>query len=186
MPAKLRIKLAVPDADMSKYRSQIKMIMEKENKNAVRKWLKSVLRKTPTYTGTARGTYAPIGRVVGYAVRRGQSTATSNPSKKKYFIYNGKKYKLGFGAGAQYQEHKFQTRAYKDKVTSLFVFDQKLPYVLWNEKYPAPVWMNLIRPTPWFALKAGRVSYENHFRRHVYKRLGAVKLVIGQKVVKSA
>lgn len=186
MPAKLKLRLAVPDTDIKKYKNQIKQIMQEENKEAVIKWLKSVLKKTPTYTGTARGTYAPIGRVVGYAVRKGRVGGRTDPNKKKYFTYNGKRYRLGFAAGASYQEHKFQTRVYRDKITSLFVFDQKLPYVVWNEIYPAPRWMNLVRATPWHALKAGSISYQNHFRRHTYKRIGAVKLVIGQKVVKSA
>jgi len=182
---KLKIKLAVPDIDMKKYHGQLKMIMKEENEKAVIKWLKSVLRKTPTYTGTARGTYKPIGKVVGYAVRRGRSTAKSNWRDKKYFVYNGKKYRLGFEQGQRYQDHKIRLKATRNKITTLFIFDQMLPYVLWNEKYPAPVWMNLIRSTPWHALKAGRKSYENHYRRHVYKRLHAVKLIIGQKVVKS-
>ena len=98
-------------------------VVVNENPQIYSSFSYSVLRKTPTYTGTARGTYKPIGRVVDYAVRRGKSSATTDYRKKKYFVYNGKKYRLGFGEGARYQEHKFQTRAYKDRVISLFVFE---------------------------------------------------------------
>lgn len=183
---KLRVTLAVPDATLEKYKKDITRIMVEENIEATRKWLKTVLRRTPTYTGTARGTYAPLGRVVRHNVRKGKIKGdASRAAKKKYFIYKGQTYPLGFKEGEQYQEHRLFKRISKNDIRAYFEFDQQLLYVLWNEEKPGPSWFIFRTPPPWLAMEKGEISYNNHFRRHTFKRLHAVKLVIGNKVVKS-
>jgi hypothetical protein len=184
MPMKIR--LAVPDINIEVYIDQIKKVVEEEHEIAIKKWLKAVLARTPTYTGTARGTYAPVGRVVGYAVRKGKIKGNAERArKKKYFVYNGKKYPLGFGAGAQYSEHVIRVRKYKAAIIATFKFDQNLPYVLWNEMQPGPPWFLFRTPPPWWAVKAGNTAYTNHHKKYTYKSIGAVKMFVGTKVVKS-
>lgn len=183
----LKVRLESPKADYKLYKSKIRQIMEDENNEAVKKWLKKVLSRTPTYTGTARGTYAPVGRLVGRAVRKGHIKGdATRAARKKFFVYKGRKYPLGFAAGAQYQDHEIKTIVRQHSITSIFRFDQFLLYVLWNEIQPGPSWFHFQTPPPWKALEKAAISYNNHFRRHTFKRLGATKLVIGNKVVKSA
>jgi hypothetical protein len=183
----LKVRLSSPDANLTAYKAKIRKIMEDENKEAIKKWLKTVLSRTPTYTGTARGTYAPVGRLVGRLVRKGRIKGNIERAKqKKYFVYKGKVYPLGFAAGANYQDHQIKLIVRSNTITTIFIFDQKLPYVLWNEIQPGPSWFNFQTPPPWKALEKGEISYDNHFRRVVFRKIGATKLIIGDRVVKSA
>jgi hypothetical protein len=192
----LKVRLESPKANLKAYKAKIKKIMKEENEEAVKKWLKKVLSLTPTYTGTARGTYAPVGKTVGRIVRKGKVKGNAERARrKKHFVTkSGRRYLLGFRAGARYQDHKIRNIVRTNSITAIFVFDQSLPYVLWNEVSPAgsnsddPIPATQVIPSvpPWKALEKAAISFNNHFRRVTFKRLGATKLVIGNKVVKSA
>jgi hypothetical protein len=167
--------------DSGKYIKAIKIVMDEEFDIAVKKWLLAVLRHTPTYTGTARGTYAPLGRAVGHAVRKG--TIKGDPAKaakKKFFKYGGQSFPLGFAAGANYSDFKI-TKAKNIKVKSaryVFEFDQQLPYVLWNEILPGPDWFHFRTPPPWLAMQAGNTAFVNHMKKAIRLRFPKLNLFI--------
>jgi hypothetical protein len=145
--------------------NDIKSYSEKQQLIAIKRWLINVLRHTPTYTGTARGTYAPIGRIVGHSVRMGQIRGNiASAKRKKYVKWGGVKYPTGFAAGANYSQHRISKRSTKDKLFFYFNFDQRLPYVLWNEMHPTPPGFTLPSNPPWWALKSGNNSYRRYAR----------------------
>jgi hypothetical protein len=167
-----------PTLDVVKYRNVIDQYMIQGQVEGVTKWLDAVLEHTPKYTGTAQGTYAPLGRVVNRAVFN-----HSNRTGKEYFVYKGRKYRLGFDAAAQYQHHVLKSQASASRLIYTFEFHPKLPYVLWNEVLKAPPWLNLAGPTPWNALKAGLSAYKRFAEGalvqnfpSVIKSIGMIKL----------
>ena len=175
---KVKIKAQLPVINIKRYEKRIFDIMKEENINAIKKWLIAVLAKTPTYTGTARGTYAPIGRVVGRQVRRGVIAGSrAGARKKKNFRYKGTTLPLGFSQGANYQEHIIKTFKRGDKITSKFEFDQRLPYAVWNDIQVSPDWFLERRKTPWFSQQSGMTAYSNYVRRKWQKRLLAIPLI---------
>jgi hypothetical protein len=161
---------------MRSYKANLYKVAEEEHTEAVKAWLKKVLANTPTYTGTARGTYAPVGRTVGRTVRRGIVRGKTNPRRKKYFQYpkGGKKWPLGFSAGANYSDHEIKGRISGGTLKFTFMFDQQLPYVMWNEVYPAPAWMTLPSNPPWLALTKANKTFarriNNNFNKEVNKQ----------------
>lgn len=161
-----KARLTSPRFDSKKYVKEVRTYMKEQQILAIKRWLKTVLKHTPTYTGTARGTYAPIGRVVGHAVRKGLVRGDrKQAAKKKYFKYGGISYPLGFAAGSNYQEHKITSRFQGGALTFKFTFDQRLPYVLWNEATPGPSWFHFKTPPPWHALERGNKSYYRYLEK---------------------
>ena len=162
----LKTILESPELDSKKYRRRLQDYMDEQHKIAVKRWLINVLKHTPTYTGTARGTYAPVGRAIGRAVRKGVARGNlAGAAKKKHFKYQGRSWLLGFAAGANYSEHEIKSRKYRDKLHYRFRFDQRLPYVLWNEVLPAPAWMKLPSNPPWHALEHAANAYVRYSQR---------------------
>ena len=154
------------------YIKAVEEAVEKEFLIAIKKWLLAVLRRTPTYTGTARGTYAPVGRLVGHTVRKGTIKGNAaNAAKKKHFTYGGESLPLGFSEGANYSEVSITKRKVGKRSVRIFSFDQFLPYVLWNEASPGPAWFPFKTAPPWLALKAGQDAFTRHMTKNLPQSL---------------
>lgn len=162
--------------DVEKYKVQIDAYIVPEQKEAIRAWLKNVLARTPTYTGTARGTYVGVGRIVG---RRVNNLGPKGRGKsKKFFKFRGKKYPTGFSKGKNYSSEKIHTpRKSGNKRIYTFTFDQRLPYVLWNEISPAgsfagdpiPSSPGLPSNPPWGALKSALNAYSRYVNGKLFR-----------------
>lgn len=131
---------------------------QRQLRNAARAWLRAVILKIPRYTGTARGTFRPLGRYLKVAVGPGIKYGYTTPNRTSKRI-QGKVYQLGPVAGEQYSSFSFSRDANGEYV---FTFDQNLPYVIWNDIYPAPAWITLPSNPPWFALEAGREAFNKY------------------------
>jgi hypothetical protein len=156
------------DFDDKEFIKTVKDYMKEQHIEAIKRWVRNVAKKTPTYTGTARGTIAPVGRAVGVVIRKG--LIRGNPKRarqKKYFKHGGRSWPLGFGAGANYQEHKIYGRRRKNKYTLVFMYHLKLPYAIWNNLYPSP--LPLKRETPWGAVDSGNTAYLRYMNGKVKK-----------------
>lgn len=167
----LRVSLELPDVIFKRYKREIELLIEKEQIEAIKKWLKSVLSRTPTYTGTARGTYVGVGRIVGKSVRRGKVKGRTDPKKKKFFVYRNRKFPLGFKEGDQYSDEDISKKISKNQMLFRFEFHQSLIYVLWNEISPGPVWFPFKTPPPWFARELARKSFRNYVNKNIRKKL---------------
>lgn len=151
-------------------------VSEEEQKRAITAWVKAVASSIPVYTGTAIGTIAPVGRTVGYILAPiGRNTT------KKYFYHNGKRYPLGFGVGESYQEHVLDTKMSGNIITSTFIFNENLPYVVWNSLYNTPIPKS---KTPWFALQKGVAAYVQYIRDNLPERLPKHSKFLRIKIVK--
>ncbi len=152
----IKYKFELPKIKIEKYIKSIEQHIAEQQEQAIRKWLIAALSKVPTYTGAARFTFKPVGRIVNRAVRRGRVKGSSDPSKKKVFKYAGQIYPLP----GEYGEASISKKRTRDGLTVDFRFSQSLPYVLWNEIQPGPSWFPFKTPPPWHALTAGREAYE--------------------------
>jgi hypothetical protein len=156
--------------------------MEELQIEAIKVWLKTALSKVPTYTGTARGTFKPVGRIVGKQIRRGQVRGRSDPRKKKSTTWGGITYSTtGPPAGEQYGDASISKRKYRDGITLAFSFSQSLPYALWNEATPGPPGFIYASPHPWHALSAAKEAYEKFLNKNLkapeYKKFRKVKII---------
>jgi hypothetical protein len=150
-------KISLPILDSVKFIKAVIKKLEIEHRQAVRVWLRKVLENTPTYTGTARGTYKPLGRILNVAVRPG---SIKQRAKQKLFItYRDKKFRTGFAEGANYSEYSMSIAGSDKKITYTFTFTHKLPYILWNEMFSAPPGFTLPSNPPWFALKQAEEAF---------------------------
>ena len=150
------IKLANP-GEVSKTANEF---LSAQLRQAARAWLREVLLHVPEYTGTARGTFKPLGRAIGVAVPKGE-TYYSDERSRRSKLKHGKRvggvhYTLG-PFGNSFAEYSFQygPREYK------FTFTQNLPWAFWNDIYPAPSWITLPSNPPWFAINAGNKAFHN-------------------------
>lgn len=172
-------KIARLKFNAKRYNAAVLKQLSIEQKRAVTAWVKAVAHSIPVYTGTALGTIAPVGKTVGYIlVPLGRNTT------KKFFYYKGKKYPLGFGMGKTYQEHSLDMELVGNKATYIFRFSEKLPYVVWNTMYPAPVSINLTHSTPWHALQKGIAAYVQYAKTEIPKNLPKHFKFLHVKVVK--
>ncbi len=163
MPIKFKFLITIPKLDTKKYIKAIDKYVEAQQLIAIKRWLLSVLKNTPTYTGTARGTYAPIGRVVKHTVRRGRKGGSSDHRTKKKFTYKGKAWPTGLKAGENYSEFFITKKITNTSTRHRFEFHQNLPYAVWNQMMTGPAWFKFDRDPPWNAHKSG----ETAFRRYV-------------------
>jgi hypothetical protein len=150
--------------------------LDVEFKRAVKEWLLTIIAQIPVYTGTAKGTFAPVGRIVGRVVAAA-SAVSLRASQKKYFKYQGKSYPLGFEAGKSYASPA-PTLTHEDTVTGrtfTFTFTNTLPYVVWNDMRKGPAWFPFKTPTPWKLLDAGAEAWRNYLLNEMPKRLPKLK-----------
>lgn len=158
---KISYKATSAKFNFEKYKQSIDNYVSDKQIQAIKEWVKGAVSETPTYTGTARGTYVPLGRIVRATVRKGIIKGNAaRASRKKEFRYKGKTWPLGFEQGADYAEHKIYKRRVKQNIFFYFTFDHKLPYVIWNNTRKAPGWLHLIDPTPWKALMVAEAAYK--------------------------
>lgn len=152
-----------------------------QNRQAARAWLREALTNIPTYTGTARGTFKPLGRALRVSVPKfgpkGAQGNLANAAKKKYFQYpkGGRKYKLGFNEGAQYSKYRFKTYKTKTSIQISFTFNNQLLYLLWNDIYPAPNWITLPSNPPWEALDYASIAWEDYIKNVLPGKLPKLK-----------
>jgi len=159
--------------------------LEAKQREAIRAWIRAVIAKTPSYTGTVRGTFKPLARVLGrVSVQPGGLSAGARNKVVRGTEIDGKHYQLGFGAGGQYSDFSITQDVSTFHMSFVFVFDSSLPYALWNNIQPAPSWMHLREPTPWHALRAGALAFEQYVMREVPKVMGDIGSLIKVKKVR--
>lgn len=139
--------------DVNKFRKNLAKECEVQNRQAVRAWLVEALTYIPTYTGTARGTFKPVGRVVKRVVSKlgpaGQPGDSYRAKQKKVITYKGKTFIAGFSAGENYADAVLSTNIENDKIINCFVFFNDLPYVAYNDVNSAPSGFSLPSNPPW-------------------------------------
>jgi len=158
------------DLNRIKYLRDLERALTLGFRIAIAEWLRAVLKEIPVFTGTAKGTFAPLARIVNrYIPDKVKCDFVPNNTWKKVFKHSGTSYALGFNQGANYSKFLLNIG-----VTSLpggvggdrsfnFMFDEQLPYVLWNDLSPGPAY--LTHPTPWNAFYAGRDAFNIHISR---------------------
>lgn len=154
----------LPKFFLKSFKTQLGQLSEREVKQAAREWLRAVIKEIPTFTGTARGTFKPLGQFLRVAIP--QHTPKSDRKSKRI---NGRVYQLGFAAGAQYGED-FEFK--QDGLRYEFNYTVELPYIWWNSFGPGPA--NLTKPTPWFAIQKGTTAFGNHIREEIPGKISAI------------
>jgi len=162
--------MTIPTVNFTK---TLRARLEAKQREAIRAWIRAVIAKTPSYTGTARGTFKPLARVLGkVSVQPGGLSSRAKAKIARGTDIDGQHYQLGFGAGGQYSDFSIEQEISTFRMSFVFIFDSSLPYALWNNIQPAPSWMHLRQPTPWGALRAGAVAFEQYVMREVPKVMG--------------
>lgn len=172
---KLRGKQAIVRIDTNKFKAQLIDKCDEQNKLAVRAWLKARLDRIPTYTGTARGTFAPLGRTVRCAVplvgRAGRPGKTSKNPRKSHITYGKRKFAMGFSAGGQYASYKLKVNYSKTAILCSFEFSSNLPYVAYNDVNSAPKNFRLPSNPPWHSSARGKKAWEKYVVNKAAKQL---------------
>jgi len=149
----------------------LKKRLGEAHRQAVRVWLKTILENIPTYTGTARGTFRPLGRVLNIAVQKTKVLGKTDPSKKKWIYVKGRKWRAGIDYGESYGGYSLWWQQEATRIIYGFSFTSDLPYLLWNEVYPAPV--NFVLPSnpPWRAFRKAALAFLKYVKIEVPKQL---------------
>jgi len=177
--------LSLPTIPIVNFTKTLQARFEAKQREAIRAWLRAVLAKTPTYTGTAIGTYAPLARVLGkVALQPGTVSLGAKEKIRRGTTIKGKRYKLGADTAGQYSTYEIRHIYGKFKMSYIFEFENTLPYVLWNNMQPAPSWLHLKQLTPWKALEAGAAAFEEYVLRELPKVLGEAGNLVKIKKVK--
>ncbi len=168
---KINVRSEAPRFNYDEFKANINRLGQKHLRLATRAWVTAVVTKVPVYSGTARGTLAPIGRFVNAAVPRGTVVGPTSGTKKIL----GKTYNIGFDAGKEYgQRFELGQEASPNKTTWFFTFNHEdLVYFIWDN-YGKP--LSTLRQAPWDALKAGddafRLSVKEKFVPEVRPMFG--------------
>jgi hypothetical protein len=174
---KLKVKgtMALVTIDMNKFSKGLVDKCVLQNKQATRVWLKEALLHIPGYTGTARGTFIPVGRLVGRIVKKfraGDPLGNADRAKKKKFIhYKGSVYYAGFRSGASYAQASLTTGRTGAKIINTFKFTNNLPYVARNEASGPPPGFVMPSQPPWKALDKAAKAWRKYILTKVHKRL---------------
>lgn len=157
MAGRFTVKAKAPKFNINGFRVDLNKLGKEEVKEAAREWLRAVLKEIPTFTGTARGTFKPLGSFLKVAIPK-SAPVSSRTSKK----IQGTSFQLGFGAGAQYgQDFEFVQKGLRFE----FNYTVNLPYIWWNSLGPGLP--SLRKPAPWMAIQNGTKA----FGRHVEEKL---------------
>jgi hypothetical protein len=169
MVVKLKANLALVDLDIKDFTKRLKRKLDVEHRSAVRAWLVAALSKIPTYTGTTRGLFKPIGRMVNYVF----SISPKSGHDKYFFIYpkGGIRYPLGVNEADRYTKSDMDKRETPGQIEYYFIFENELLYAVWNETRSAPGWLNLKSTTPWNALVRGAEAFEEYVTTEIPKHL---------------
>ena len=153
-------------------------------------WVKAILLKVPVYTGAAKGTFVPLTRVLS---RFGVSNPYVGPVNEAAAhkittgtVLDGVHYSLGYHGAQQYGQSFFDLPKATNFATSLtftFAFSNNLPYMLWNDIYPAPAWLHLPSNPPWQYLNAGLDAFRNYVAVELPKYIPGIAPYITVQVV---
>lgn len=174
---KIKVKghMSMVTIDMNKFSKGLFDRCVVQNRQAVRDWLKTALLNIPGYTGTARGTFIPVGRLVGRSVKKfraGDPLGNPERAKKKKFIrYGGQTYYAGFRSGAQYAQASLTTSRTGMKIINTFRFTNMLPYVARNEASGAPPGFIMPSNPPWKALDKAAKAWKKYILTKAHKSL---------------
>jgi len=161
MPGRFRVSGKMPSFNLKGFKVNLNKLGNDELVNTARAWLKAVIVEIPTFTGTARGTFRPLGRFLKVSFPAG-----TRKSKRKSKLLQGTRFQLGFGAGAQYGQD-FEFHQNNNRFEFNYVFN--LPYIYWNSFGPGL--STLIKKTPWFAIQKGTAAGEKHIREKIPPQL---------------
>jgi hypothetical protein len=178
---KLKVKghIEIIEVNLTKFQTSLLKQCEIQNRQAVRVWLKEVLKYIPGYTGTARGTLVPVGRLINRAVARfgpsGPSGNQRRAKKKKWINYKGRMYRAGFQFGKQYAEARISSKVTGITILNSFEFDNNLPYIARNDISGPPP--NFIMPSnpPWRSHDKAAEAWKNYILTVAIKRLPKIK-----------
>lgn len=189
MNLKVKGHISTITIDIGRFKTSLVKQCEVQNRQAVRAWLRETLKFIPTYTGTARGTFKPLGRTLRVAVPKiGQAGFPGNKkraAKKKTIWYGpGRTFTAGFEAGGQYAQYDLKVRQSGLKITCTFNFTNNLPYVAYNDINGAPP--NFILPSnpPWQSHDAGAKAWKQYILTTVPERLKIPREAIKITVMK--
>ncbi len=171
--ARIKISANLPVFHVGHIAVQLEKVMIRVQHDAIAEWARTIISKIPTYTGTAKGTYASIGKTIKNfnLGNPGGISAQARWKISQGTTINGRHYSLGFQAGKQYADHKLFNIVNKVNITCVFQFTQNLPYAVWNDFYPAPAWLHLPSSPPWHAMEKGKVAFVNYVVRELPKAI---------------
>lgn len=165
----------IMNIDLSKVGQKLKEKCEIQNRQAVRAWLAEVVKHIPGYTGTARGTLVPVGRLVGRIIqkfRAGDPLGDPERAKKKKFIHiGGRTLSAGFQFGAHYASATMGTYLTGRKIINTFTFDNTLPYVARNDLSGPPPGFIMPSNPPWFSHNKAKRAWVRYVLTVIPKRL---------------
>lgn len=166
---------SIVSINLDKFNKLLLEKCEEQNKLAVRVWLRTILDHIPTYTGTARGTFKPLGRVVNYTVplvgKAGRPGKTAKNPHKKHISYGGSTFAMGFSAGGQHAEYKLDVKVSNLEIKCSFIFTNNLPYVAYNDVNSAPSGFVLPSNPPWHSHERGVEAWKRYILTEVPKKL---------------
>jgi len=152
----IRGELALLDFDMKKYSKTLNETIETQMRQAAREWLRAVIPKVPVWTGTARGTLAPLGRFLRVAVPINPVTTREN---------------MGPDIGASKSSFQFLN----DKNLHSFVWDNDVLHYLINEYNDVSGYIHLKHPVPWRSLDAGNQAFDAYINKNLPEKAPKIK-----------
>lgn len=158
--------------DKGAYIEQLNAVLAEELKNAMRAWLKAVIRKVPVYTGMARGSLLPIARALGENVPI-TPRANRMASPRLY----GKGVRSTPSQGARRTTFKFTSRLGRHEVS----IDIGTVHYLINEF--TRVSLPLAHPGPWKSFEAGRAAFKDYLKRNLKKKVPRIVKYISKSRV---
>jgi hypothetical protein len=169
--------------DIKKFQTILKARMEVQARQALREWFRVALDNIPQYTGTARGTLTPVGRLVRRAV--GSLGAIKGRAKgKKWITYRDRSFRTGPEAGADYADATLDTKLDGLNLTSSFVFTNTLPYVGRNDEKGAPPGFTLPSNPPWNSHDKAAAAWKKYLLTVGNKKLLIPAQALTVKVVR--
>lgn len=161
--------------DFNRFGQKLKEQCEVQNRQAVREWLKEVVKHIPGYTGTARGTLVPVGRLVNRTVQKFRpGDPLGDPErakKKKYIIIGGQKWSAGFNYGSTYATATMGTTLQTNSILNSFIFDNTLPYVARNDISGPPPGFIMPSNPPWRSHDKAAAAWKKYVLTVIPKRL---------------
>ena len=164
------------DMNFAAYLRATEKAVTTQNKQAARVWLREALEHIPTYTGSARGTFRPMGSALRVAVPfkgpKGQPGNAENAKRKKYFESYGAKHRAGFEKTEHLQRHRLITKIAGGVVKGIFEFDQLIEYVSRNDIRPAPQpHFTLPSNPPWNYTQRAALAWRHYIETVAIKRM---------------
>lgn len=138
--------------DEKAYKKSLKEALDTQLRQAARAWLRAVIPAVPVYTGTARGSLQPLGRLLKVAVPIDPETSRS-----------GK----GPGIGAAKSHFEFSSKG------GIYSFDWSTDVLhYWiNEYNDMSGILPLTHPTPWHSLEKGEAAFNAYLAENLAKRI---------------